>query len=48
MTDQITKLCKNSSQSTSETVESKTKIPRERYISPEKRQKIIDELRWIQ
>ena len=35
-------------QNTSETVESETKIPRKRYISPEKRHKIIDELKLIQ
>ena len=29
----------------SETVERETQIPRERYISPEERQKIIDELK---
>ena len=40
------KVSKNSQQNNSETVtnENDKKIPKERYISPEKRQKIIDKL----
>ena len=40
------KVSKNSQQSNSETVtnENDKKIPKQRYISPEKRQKIIDKL----
>ena len=49
------KISKASPQNSSETVKSETgkktrfdrKIPKERYISPEKRQKIIDGLRLI-
>ena len=43
----ITKVSKNSPQNTLETVESKTEILREIHISPEERQKIIDNLRLI-
>ena len=38
----VTKVSRSSSQNTSETVESKIKIPKEIYKFPEKRQKIID------
>ena len=43
----ITKVSKNLQQNNSETVtkENDKEIPRERYISPEERQKIIDNLR---
>ena len=45
----ITKVSKNSQQNNSETVtnENDKEIPKERYISPEERQKIIDNLRSI-
>ena len=43
----LIKLQKKSSQNTSETVESETKIPKERCISREERQQIIDELRLM-
>ena len=39
------KITKRSSQNTSETVERKAGILKERYMSPEERQQIIDELR---
>ena len=41
------KVSKNSQQNNSETVsnENDQEIPKERYISPEKRQEIIDDLR---
>ena len=42
--DKITKISKHLLQNTSETVESETEIPRERYMSPEERQQIIHEL----
>ena len=47
ISDKITKVSKYSLQNTSETVtnEHDKKIPKERYISPEKRQGIIDDLR---
>ena len=47
--NKITKVSKNSQQSNSEVVtnENEKEIPKERYISPEKRQEIIDELRLI-
>ena len=35
------KITKKSAQSTSETVESESEIPKERYISPEERQQIV-------
>ena len=46
--DRITKVSKSSQQNNSETVshEHDKEIPKERYISPDKRQEIIDELRW--
>ena len=45
--NRITKVSKNSQQNNSETVtnEHDKGIPKERYIFPEKRQEIIDELR---
>ena len=45
----ITKFWKNSQQNNSETVtnENRKEIPKERYISPEERQKNIDSLRLI-
>ena len=45
--NRITKVSKNSQQNNSETVtnENDKEIPKERYISPEKRQEIIDALR---
>ena len=45
--NQITKIAKKSQQNISETVtnEHDKEIPEERYVSPEERQKIIDELR---
>ena len=47
--DKITKVSKNSQQSNSDTVanENDQEIPNERYISPEERQKIMDDLRLI-
>ena len=44
--DWIVKVSKSSQQNNSETVtnENDKKIPKQRYISPEKRQKIIDKL----
>ena len=45
--NKITKASRNLPQNTSETIESETEIPRERCISPEKRQKIIDDLRLV-
>ena len=45
----ITKVSRNSLQINSETVTNKhdKEIPKERYISPEERQKILDDLRLI-
>ena len=45
--DKISKVSKNSQQNNSETVtnEDDKEIPKERYISPEKRLEIIDEVR---
>ena len=47
--DRITKFSKNSQQNNSETAikEHDKEIPKERYISPEQRQKIIDDLTLI-
>ena len=47
--DKITKISKNSQQHNSERVtnEHDKEIPKERYISPEERQKVIDDLRLI-
>ena len=42
--NKITKVSKISPQNNSK---NETEIIKERYISPEERQKIIDELRWI-
>ena len=44
--DEITEVLKNSQQSNSETIinENDKEIPKKRYISPEERQKIIDNL----
>ena len=50
ITDRITKLSKNSQQNKLETVTNgkiSKEIPKERYISPEERKKIIDNLRVI-
>ena len=46
--DRITKVSKDSQQNNSETVtnEHDKEIPKERYLSPEKRQEIIDGLRF--
>ena len=48
--DRTTKVSKNSQQNNSKTVINKygKEIPKERYISPEKRQKINDDMRLIQ
>ena len=45
----ITRVSENLQQKNSETVtnEEDKEIPKEIYISPEERQKIIDNLRWI-
>ena len=47
--DKITRVSKNSQQNHSETAtnEYNKEIPKERYIPPEERQKIIDDLRLI-
>ena len=47
ITDRITKVLKNSQHDNSETVTNAIdkEIPKERYISPEERQRIIDDLR---
>ena len=47
--EKFTKVSRNSQQNNSETVsnENNKEIPKERYISPEKRQEIIDDLRLI-
>ena len=47
ITNKITKVSKNSQQNNSDTVTDKhdKEIPKERYTSPEKTQKIIDDLR---
>ena len=44
--DKITKVSKTS-QNALKIDENKTDIPKEKYISPEKRQQIVDELRLI-
>ena len=46
--NKITKVSKSSQQNNSETVTNghDKEIPKERYISPEERQEIIDELRF--
>ena len=43
----IPKVSRNSTRNISETVESETEISKERYISPEKGKKIVDDLRLI-
>ena len=50
ISDRITKVLKNSKQNNSETVANKhdKEILKERFISPEERQKIIDHLRLMQ
>ena len=45
--NKITKISKTSPQNPSEIVESETKIANKRYVSPEKIQKNIDDLRLI-
>ena len=47
--NKISKVSKSSPQNNSETItnEHDKEIPKERYISPEERQKIIDDLRLI-
>ena len=47
ITDRITEVSKNLQQNNSETVanEHDKEIPQERFVSPEERQEIIDELR---
>ena len=47
--DRITKVSKNSQQNNSETVtnEHDKQIPKERYVSPKERQKVIDDLKII-
>ena len=47
--DKIAKVSRTSPQNSSETVKNdhNKEIPSERYISPEERQKIIDDLRFI-
>ena len=47
--DKITKVPKTSTQNNTETVtnEHDKQVPKERYISPEERQKMIDDLRLI-
>ena len=47
--DKITKVSKNSQKNNSETItdEHNKETPKERNISPEKRRKIIDDLRLI-
>ena len=49
ITNGITKVSKNSPQNNSETVtnEQDKEIPKERYISPEERQQIIDDMRVL-
>ena len=50
ITNKITNVSRTSPQNSSRTVESETEIPKEIYIyiSPEKRRKLIDDLRLIQ
>ena len=45
--DKIDSFSKKSSQNVLKTDENELEIPKERYISPEKRQKIIDEIRLV-
>ena len=44
----IRKISRSLPRNTSEAAKSEKEIPKERYISPEKRHKIIDDLRLIQ
>ena len=46
--DKITNASKKSKELHSEKEEANNEIPKERYVSPEKRQQIIDELRLVQ
>ena len=46
--DKITNASKKSKELYSEKEEANNEIPKERYVSPEKRQQIIDELRLVQ
>ena len=48
--DRITKVSRSSPQNNSETIINKhnKEIPKERYISPVEKQKVIDDLRLIQ
>ena len=50
MANRITKVSQSLPQNNSETItnEHDKEIPKERYISPDKRQEIIDDLRLIQ
>ena len=45
ITDKIISISKSSKELHSKTYENKIEIPKEKYISPEKRQQITDELR---
>ena len=45
--DKITSVSKKSSQNNLNEAKNETEIPKERYISPEKRQQITDELRLV-
>ena len=45
--DKITDISKSLKELHSKTVENKIEIPKERHISPEKRQQTIDELRLV-
>ena len=49
ITNRITKVSKNSQQNNSETAANKhdKEIPKEKYVSPDERQEIIDEMRLI-
>ena len=47
LTNRITNIFKNSVQNISEMVTNDKEIPKERHISPEESQKIIDNLRTI-
>ena len=45
--DKITSVSKKSTQKNLDEAKNETEIPKKRYISPEKRQQIIDELTLI-
>ena len=47
ITDKITSVSKKSKKSKSNEANDESETPKERYISPEKRQQIIDELRLV-